>query len=62
MSDQELNWEEAKERLDEVRQAYFEIGSAGLFGLRLNIDPLLVRYDRGERTQALYDDIMELKL
>lgn len=58
----EQEWKKAKEWLDEVRQAYFDVGAAGLFGLRLSIDPLLVRYERGERTDELYDEIMELEL
>jgi len=55
-------WEEAKAWLDEVRQAYFEVGSAGLLGLQISINPLLVRYERGERTDELYEEMMGLKL
>lgn len=58
----EQEWKDAKEWLDEVRQAFFEVGAAGLFGLWISIDPLLVRYERGERSQELYDEIMELEL
>lgn len=55
-------WNEAKSWLDEVRQAYVDVGAAGLFGLRISIDPLLIRYERGERTEDLFEEIMELKL
>jgi len=59
-TDQE--WEEAKDYLDECREIYTSIGVAGMFALRRIIDPLLIRYERGERTEELYDEIMGVKL
>jgi hypothetical protein len=56
-----LNWEDAKKYLDHIRIRYTEIGAAGLLGLYVAIDPLLVRYEKGERTQELYDAIMSLE-
>jgi hypothetical protein len=54
-------WTEAKEHLDEIRMMYTGIGASGLLGLRLSINPLLIRYEKGERTQDLYDAIMSLE-
>jgi hypothetical protein len=56
------DWEEAKKYLDEARQAYTDVGTAGLLALQLTINPLLIRYEKGERTKDLYDSIMGLKL
>lgn len=55
----ELNWDAAKKHLDEMRRMYTEIGAAGVIGLTLGLNPLLVRYERGERTRKLYNEIME---
>jgi len=55
------DWEEAKKYLDKVRQAYTEIGAGGLLCLQITINPLLIRYEKGERTQDLYVSIMELE-
>lgn len=57
----ELDWKRAEEYLKEVRRQYCEIGMAGIPGLRISIDPLLVRFERGERTQELHSEIMGLK-
>jgi len=53
----ELNWDAAEAHLREVRKAYAEIGAAGIFGLRVVLDPLQVRYEKGERTAELYEAI-----
>ncbi|MDE1971119.1 MAG: hypothetical protein KGI50_06130 [Patescibacteria group bacterium] len=52
------NWSIAEEHLKNVLIAYKEIGSAGLFALSVVINPLKARYECGERTQKLYDEIM----
>ncbi len=57
----ELDWDEAKKWLDRIRKDYTEVGTPGLIGLHVTINPLLIRYERGERTKQLYDDIMELQ-
>lgn len=61
ITEKQIDWTKAKEYLDEIRKQYTEIGSSGLFALQLTINPLLVRYDKGERTQDLYDNIMSLQ-
>ena len=60
MIDETLNWESAKSHLDDWRREYTDVGVKGIPSLRLFIDPLLVRYERGERTKELYDEIMSI--
>ncbi len=57
----ELNWEKALAHLNNTRIAYTEIGASGILALTLVMNPLLVRYENGERTQDLYDSIMNLE-
>lgn len=56
----QLDWPKAKAYLDQVQKNYEEIGPAGRFGLAITIMPLQDRYERGERTEWLYNEIMEL--
>lgn len=56
-----LDWAEAERHLQGVRRQYVDIGVAGLLGLRLTLDPLLVRYERGERTPDLHAEIMAVE-
>ena len=58
----ELNWTYAQSRLDEVTDAYKSlIGMRGvnpMFGLAF-LGTLNTRFEKGERTQDLYDEMME---
>lgn len=56
----EMDWKEAKDYLDKIRKDYTEIGSVGLIALNIVINPLLIRYENGERSQLLHDEIMSL--
>jgi len=56
-----MDWVKAEKWLKEVRQMYTDIGASGLLGLQFSINPLLVRFEKGERTQKLYDEIMSLE-
>jgi hypothetical protein len=56
-----MDWEKAKSWLKEIEQMYTEVGSAGYLALNLTIRPIRDRYNKGERTQELYDEIMELQ-
>ena len=56
-----LDWGKAKKHLDFMQKAYEDIGPSGVFGLSLTILPLQQRYERGERTKWLYDDIMDVE-
>lgn len=57
-----LDWQEAERHLQAVEEAYGSIGMAGSFALTLVINPCRVRFNQGERTQELYDEIMEIAL
>ena len=56
-----MNWEKAEEYLTEIRLEYTKIGKMGIPALNLFINPLLIRFENGERTQDLYNRIMELE-
>lgn len=56
-----MNWEKAELWLKEIEQMYAEVGTAGYFALTLTIRPLRDRFNKGERTSELYDEIMELE-
>ena len=55
-----LDWDSAKDCLKEIRQQYTDIGVAGIPALTAVINPLLIRYENGERSKALFDEIMGL--
>ena len=57
-----LNWKQAEEHLGECEKAFAEIGSAGYMALNFVIRPLRDRFNKGERSQELYDEIMETEL
>ncbi len=57
-----MDWESAKQHFDEVRTTYQELeGTPGVnttMALRLTFDPLAARYDDGERSRELYDELL----
>lgn len=54
-----FDWQEAENYLNMLIAEYVAIGPAGSFGLRLTLLPLKKRFDSGERTEELYNEIME---
>lgn len=54
-----MDWEKAEEYLNKMIAEYAAIGSRGLLALQLTLLPLKNRFDSGERTVQLYDEIME---
>ena len=60
-----LEWEQAKQHFDEVRQQYQELeGKPGVnttLALRAVFDPLAKRFNSGERTAALHKEMMEVQ-
>ncbi len=56
-----MDWGMAEGYLYEVKNAYESIGWTGTFGLTLTINPLVKRYESGERTIDLYNEIMEIE-
>ncbi len=57
-----MDWNKAEQHLKEAEAAYSEIGSAGYFALAFVIRPVRDRFNEGERTQELYDEILDIKL
>tara|TARA_R110001599_G_scaffold287356_2_gene489906 strand:+ start:4374 stop:4547 length:174 start_codon:yes stop_codon:yes gene_type:complete len=57
-----MDWEKAEEYLKECETAYSETGSAGMFCMLHVIAPCRDRFNKGERTEALYDDIFGIAL
>ena len=55
------DWDYAEEYLREMKQAYEDIGWVGGFGLSNTIIPLLDRFENGERTADLYEQIMDIR-
>ena len=59
-----MDWEKAKAHFDEVRKQYQDLeGKPGVntsMALRFTFDPLARRFNSGERTQELYDEMMEV--
>ena len=57
-----LDWDLAEKYLKECESAYAEIGSAGVFAMNYVIRPLRDRFNKGERTVELYNEILEVSL
>lgn len=61
----EMNWKKTKEYFDGVHKAYKDLrGTPGVnvdFALRHVFEPLVKRYDSGERTKKLFDEMMDVK-
>lgn len=55
-----LDWEKAIQHLQTYKVLYAGIGPAGMFGI-LIMTELEQRYDDGERTQELYDEMMGIE-
>lgn len=58
----ELDWNKAEEHLKSAEQAYASIGSPGMFALNYVIRPARGRFNDGERTEELYNEIMDISL
>lgn len=54
----EIDWKKAEDHLNFMIDEYKSIGMCGIFGLTLTLYPLKQRYNSGERTQELFDEIM----
>lgn len=54
-------WEEAEKHLNFFIAEYASIGFPGTFGLQGILIPLKKRFDSGERTRKLYEEIMEVE-
>ena len=56
-----MDWIKAEKYLKKITEIYSNTGWSGHFALMLTIYPLKKRFDNGERTQELYDEIMGLE-
>lgn len=56
-----LDWEKAQEHLYYIADLYESIGWTGTFALVATINPLVKRFENGERTEKLYNEIMDLE-
>lgn len=54
-----MDWDKAENYLNMLIEEYKSIGCTGLFALSLTLIPLKNRLDKGERTESLYNEIME---
>ena len=57
-----MDWKKAEEHLNNCESIYTGIGSAGYFALTCVLRPLRDRFNSGERTQELYDEIIKIAL
>jgi hypothetical protein len=57
-----MDWERGENYLILCEKVYTEIGVVGQFCLNYVLKPLRERYDQGERSQELYNEIMEVAL
>lgn len=59
-----MNWEKAKAYFDEVYRKHVNRLDAGElephFALAYTLDPLLKRYEEGERSEPLYEAMLHL--
>ena len=60
-----LDWNKAKTHFDTVKQEYLDLdGTTGVnvqFALKIVFEPLARRYNSGERTPELHEDMMGVK-
>lgn len=56
-----MDWDEAEEYLKTCESAYAEIGWTGFFVINI-LKGLRSRFDSGERTEGLYEQIMGIAL
>lgn len=61
----EAQWTQAKNHFDIIMDSYKELlGQPGVMvgpALMFTFEPLLHRYNSGERTQALYEEMVEVE-
>ncbi len=50
-------WQAAYDYLQGVRKMYVEIGASGTLALTITLNPLVMRYESGERSEGLYDEM-----
>lgn len=65
MNEQPMDWQAAKENFDAVMAAYTDLlGTPNVLvgpALMVTFEPLVRRYNGGERTRELYDEMMSVE-
>jgi len=61
MNESAIDWKRTVSYLEAIEKGYTDIGSNGRLALIISVNPLRDRYNNGERTQELHDDIMALE-
>jgi len=56
-----MDWAEADKYLSMMAEAYSSIGNAVAFGLMFTILPLRDRFNKGERTEELWEAIFAVR-
>ncbi|TAK51472.1 MAG: hypothetical protein EPO24_15910 [Bacteroidetes bacterium] len=56
------DWEQAEKHLQEIRDNYLHQGSLGVTYFMQDVKPLLLRFNSGERSAHLWEEIFELKM
>ena len=60
-----LDWNKAKKHFDSIRQVYLDLEGVSnvntTFALRVGFDPVAKRYNSGERTKELYDEMLSVE-
>jgi hypothetical protein len=56
-----MDWKKAEQYLKKMRLRYTEDGIGGLLALSTVMNPLLIRFENGERTEELYNKIMSIE-
>ena len=62
LQEDEVDWVRTEEHLKVCEAAYAEAGSAGRFVVTMYITPARDRFNKGERTQDLHNEIMAISL
>lgn len=57
-----MDWDAAEEHLKLCEEVYKAVGGGGYFTINFVIQPLKDRINQGERTEELYNEIMNIKL
>jgi hypothetical protein len=60
-----MDWEQAKKHFDSVRKEYEDLeGVKGVnttLALRMVFDQIAIRFNQGERSEKLYNEMIEIK-
>jgi len=58
----EIDWEQAQKHLEEVAKAYRQLSYASAWFVMRQLEQLKRRFNTGERSETLYEEIMSFEL